>query len=55
MKELEQFEEWLEALPLQTLTDELKDDIRIKAGEMVRDLLSRFATDVKKIRDELGK
>ena len=55
MDELNNFEDWLESLPLQTLTDELKDDIMNNARAMVSSLLLRFATDVKAIRDELGK
>jgi len=34
---LEQFEEWLRNLPLQTLTDELKDDI-LEAVSEITDL-----------------
>jgi len=34
---LEEFEEWLMNLPLQTLTDELKDDILLNAIAMERD------------------
>jgi hypothetical protein len=34
---LEEFEEWLINLPLQTLTDELKDDILLNAIAMERD------------------
>jgi hypothetical protein len=34
---LDQFEKWLMNLPLQTLTDELKDDILLNAIAMERD------------------
>lgn len=42
---LEEFEDWLNNLPLQTLTDELKDDIIINVRAVTQD-----AADVTKLK-----
>lgn len=41
----QEFEEWLMNLPLQTLTDELKEDILQKVDEVLDDLKDDIKTD----------
>lgn len=55
MNELEQFKEWVSNLSLQTLTDELKDDINTEATKMVMGILLRVSTDLKNIENGIGK
>ena len=49
MNELENFEEWIDGLELQTLTDELKQDIKDEARAAVLSILLRVSTDLKNI------
>lgn len=39
------FDEWLEELPLQTLTDELKDDISDKVEEYLKQVIRNAQKD----------